>query len=254
MSIRVIPCLLLRQRGLVKTIKFKQSQYVGCPINALKIFNEKEVDEIVFLDIGASIEKRKPDYNFIADIASEAFMPFAYGGGIKELDDVQRIFGLGVEKVVINSHAIENPMFIKKAAELFGRQSIVVSIDVKRNILGKYEVFTFGGKKNCKLDPVEYAKKMGDLGAGEIFLNSMDRDGTGLGYDLKIIKEVSKAISVPLIVCGGAGKLDHFKEAVDSGASGVAAGSFFVFHGTHRAVLITYPERKEIDNLFDGIK
>lgn len=239
---RVIPCLLLKNRGLVKTIKFKDPKYVGDPINAVKIFNEKEVDELLFLDITATVENRKPNFSIISDIASESFMPFGYGGGVKDLNDMKELFNLGVEKVIINSYAVENPEFIKRAADLFGSQSVVVSIDVKKTLIGKYEVFTYGGKKNTKLEPVKFAIKMQEMGAGEIFLNSIDRDGTMQGYDIELIKNVSQSLSVPVIACGGAGKIEDFAEAVKKGgASAVAAGSMFVFHGKHRAVLINYP-------------
>jgi cyclase len=248
---RVIPCLLLKGQGLYKTVKFKDPKYVGDPINAVKIFNEKEVDELVFLDISASIENKQPNFAKIEEIAGECFMPLAYGGGIKSLDDIRTLFSIGIEKVVINSYAISHPEFIREASDRYGAQSIVVSIDVKKNLLGHYDVMTHSGTKKTRCDPVITAKDMIDAGAGEIFLNSIDRDGTMLGYDLSLIKNVTSNIEVPLIACGGAWTLDHMEEAVKTAnASAVAAGSMFVFQGKHRAVLITYPVYNDIKKIF----
>lgn len=245
---RVIPCLLLRNAGLVKTVKFKDPKYVGDPINAVKIFNEKEVDELVFLDITASSENKRPPFKVIEDIASECFMPLAYGGGIRSIEDIRSIFSLGVEKVVINSYAAERPEFIREAADIFGSQSIVVSIDVRRNLFGKYSVCTRSGTHNTGLEPAEYARKMVELGAGELMVYSIDRDGSQSGYEIELIKRVSNAVSVPVIACGGAGSVEHFREAVqDGGASAVAAGSMFVFHGKHRAVLINFPTQSQLE-------
>ncbi|CAB1063927.1 Imidazole glycerol phosphate synthase cyclase subunit [Olavius sp. associated proteobacterium Delta 1] len=244
---RVIPCLLLKNDGLVKTVKFKAPTYLGDPINIVKIFNEKEVDELVFLDITATLENRKPPFKKLSEIASECFMPVGYGGGIRSLDDIREILALGIEKVIINSYASENPNFIENASKLFGSQSIVVSIDVKKDYFGKYKVVTHSCIKRTKADPVKYAIDMQDMGAGEILLNSVDRDGMMKGYDIELIRTVSKAVTVPVIACGGAGKIDDFKEAVrNGGASAVAAGSFFVFQGRHRAVLISYPSYEEL--------
>lgn len=245
---RVIPCLLLKNEGLVKTVKFKNPKYVGDPLNAVKIFNEKEVDELIFLDIGATIENRKPPVKLISQIATECFMPFCYGGGVSSVEDIAELFKLGVEKVAINTQAVENPSLIKRAADLFGSQSIVVSIDVKKNLFGKYRVFTHGGKKGSKLDPVEFAVQMQEIGAGELLVNSIDRDGTMTGYDLTLIKKVSEAVTVPVIACGGASDLDDFADAVKKGgASAVSAGSMFVFQGQYRSVLITYPAINELE-------
>lgn len=248
---RVIPCLLLKNNGLVKTVKFKDPKYVGDPINAVKIFNDKEVDELIFLDISATIENRKPNFKVISDIANECFMPFGYGGGIRNLDDIKKLFNLGIEKVIINSYAFENPQFIKEASGIFGSQSIIVSIDVKKSLFGKYDVFTQSGKKNIKQDPVKYAILMENMGAGEIILNSIDRDGTMQGYDIELIKKVSESVKIPIIACGGANKIEDFGDAVKKGgASGVAAGSMFVFYGKHRAVLISYPSINELEKIF----
>lgn len=243
---RVIPILLLQNEGLIKTTKFKDPKYVGDPINAIRIFNDKEVDELVFLDILASKEKRMIDFDLIEKLASECFMPLCYGGGVRDIDSIRRILRLGVEKVSLNSSAFDNPDFVREAVSLFGSSTIVISIDVKKNLWGTYEVWTNGGTKNTKFSPVEAAKKMEALGAGEILLNSIDRDGTLLGYDDKLINQVSNSISVPLIAAGGAGKTADFSKAINSGASAVAAGSMFVFHGKHKAVLITYPNRKDL--------
>lgn len=243
---RVIPVLLLQNDGLVKTTKFKDPKYVGDPINAIKIFNDKEVDELVFLDIEASKGKRSIDYELISNIASECFMPLCYGGGIKDIESIRKILQLGVEKIAINSYAFENPDLIKEAALLFGTSTIVISIDVKKNIFGKYEIWTNGGTKKIKTGLNEAILNMEQLGAGEILINSIDKDGTMLGYDCKLIEQVSKLVSIPVVAAGGAGKILDFKNAINSGASAVAAGSMFVFHGKHKAVLITYPSRKEI--------
>ncbi|MFC1817258.1 AglZ/HisF2 family acetamidino modification protein [Thermodesulfobacteriota bacterium] len=249
---RVIPCLLLKNKGLVKTVKFKKPKYVGDPINAIKIFNEKEVDEMIFLDIDASIEKRGPNFKVIEEIASECFMPLCYGGGIRNTDDIKRIFSTGVEKVALNTQALKNANMVKAAADIFGSQSIVVSIDAKRNMFRKYDIYGGGGRIRYKTSPPEYAARMEKMGAGEIMINSIDRDGTMVGYDLYLVKSVSDAVSIPVIACGGAGKKEDFSDAVKkAGATAVAAGSFFVFHGKHRAVLITYPSLTEIKLLFD---
>jgi cyclase len=248
---RIIPCLLLKNQGLVKTVKFKNPKYVGDPINAVRIFNEKEVDELIFLDTEATVERRKPPFKTISEIAGECFMPLSYGGGIRDLDDIKTIFNLGVEKVIINSYAIENPSFINEAFKLYGSQSIVVAVDVKKTSKEKYEVFSRGGNKKTGLDPVEHAMKMERLGAGEIFLNSIDRDGTMTGYDIELIRRITETVSIPVIVCGGAGKIEDFVDAVKKGgASAVAAGSLFVFHGKYRAVLISYPAIDELIHAF----
>ncbi len=238
LATRVIPVLLLLNKGLVKTVKFKDPTYVGDPINAVKIFNEKEVDELIFLDIDKE-KNSEPDYALIEKIASECFMPVCYGGKIKSIDQIKRIFNLGIEKVAINTNAIENPKLIEESSKLFGAQSIIVSIDVKKTFTGKYKVFISNGTKPTKHNPVELIKEMADIGAGEIVINSIDRDGTFAGYDIELIKMVSNSVQIPIIACGGAGKLTDFTGAIElGGASAVAAGSLFVFYGKHRAVLI----------------
>jgi imidazole glycerol-phosphate synthase subunit HisF len=249
---RVIPCLLLQGEGLVKTITFKNPIYLGDPINIVKIFNDKEVDELVLLDIRATIENKRPQFALIEKIASECFMPLGYGGGIRNVEDMKNLFSLGVEKISINSCAVESPDLIKKATEIFGSQSIVISIDVKKSWLGKYEVVTHGGKRRTGLDPVLFAKQVENLGAGELLLNSVERDGTMQGYDLKLISLIANAVNIPVVACGGAGKLEHLADAVlKGGASAAAAGSFFVFNGPHRAVLISYPLPQELKRIFD---
>ena len=246
LSTRVIPCLLLRGEGLVKTVKFRDPTYVGDPINAVRIFNDKEVDELVFLDILATVEKRPPQIDLIKDIATECFMPFGYGGGIQDVDTAKKILKMGSEKVIFNS-AATNLELIREAADLFGSQSVVVSMDVKRGRRGKYEVFTHSGTVGTKQNPIQYAKNVEAAGAGEIFLNSIDRDGTMEGYDIELLKSVTSVVNVPVVACGGAGILRHFQEAtLKGGASAVSAGSMFVFHGPHRAVLINYPTQDEL--------
>jgi cyclase len=247
---RVIPCLLLKGHGLVKTAQFRNPKYVGDPINAVRIFNEKEVDELTFLDITATVDQRMPQMKRILDIASECFMPLCYGGGIRDLEDIKEIFSLGVEKVAINTRAVEAPFFIREASDKFGSQSIVVAIDAKTNVEGRYEVFTRSGSVATGMDPARFAAQAEKMGCGEIFLNSIDRDGTQAGYDIELIKQVSRAVSIPVIACGGAGKLSDFAEAIEKGgASAVAAGSLFVFHGKHRAVLISYPSIQELEGI-----
>jgi cyclase len=254
-GVRVIPVLLLQGGGLVKSIKFKKFTYVGDPINAVKIFNEKEIDEIVILDIDASKERRGPDMQKIKEFTGEAFIPLAYGGGISTIEEVKELFYTGVEKVVLNSSAIYKPQLISEAAKLVGSQSVVVSIDVKRNLFGKYKVVTKNATEAINEDPITFAKRMQDAGAGEIFLNSVDKDGTYEGYDYALVKQVSGALDIPLIACGGAGSVDDFQQAVLHGASAVAAGSLFVFQRTHRAVLISYPSRQELkEKLFSKIE
>ena len=248
---RVIPCLLLKGRGLVKTVKFKNPKYLGDPINVVKIFNDKEVDELVFLDITATVENKRPPFSLLENIASECFMPFGYGGGIRTLEDVRTILGLGIEKVVINSYAVENPAFIRQAADFAGSSSVVVSMDVKKNLLGPYEVFTHGGKKATGWDPVKLAVEMEKQGAGELLINSIDRDGTMQGYDLDLIARVTKAVNIPVVACGGARTVQDLAAAVkQGGASAAGAGSMFVFQGPHRAVLISYPTSQELKTTF----
>ena len=248
---RVIPTLLLRDNGLVKGENFKKHSYVGDPINAVKIFNEKEVDEIVFLDISATPNRRGPNFDLISDIASEAFMPFGYGGGVTSVDQIEKLFNLGVEKVIMNTSAHSNPELIREASRIAGAQSIVVSIDVRKTLLGNYEVYTENGTSRTKSSPVDYAKRMEELGAGELILCSIANEGTGKGYDLKLLESVCSAVDVPVVALGGCGDLQDMKNAVELGsASAVAAGNLFVFHGKLKAVLITYPKYSELVEIF----
>lgn len=248
---RVIPCLLLRNLGLVKTIKFKDPKYLGDPINIVRIFNDKEVDELVFLDITVTVENKGLPFKLLEKVAGEAFMPLGYGGGIRNPGDVKTILGLGFEKVIINTYAVENPSFVSEAANFAGSQSVVVSIDVKRNFQGKYGVFTRSGMQATGLDPVKFAVEMEKRGAGELLLNSIDRDGTMQGYDLELVKRVTDVVGIPVVACGGAAKVQDLADAVKhGGASAAAAGSMFVFQGPHRAVLISYPTSQELLEVF----
>ena len=244
--VRVIPVLLLHKGGLVKSIRFKNYTYVGDPINAVKVFNEKEIDEIVILDIDATREKRPPNFSKIKEIAGEAFIPLAYGGGITTTKEIEQLFHEGVEKVILNYSAATNPNLVTEAAKLVGSQSIVVSVDVKKNLFGKYKVQIKNGSEKIDEDPADYAKRMQEIGAGEIFLNSIDRDGTYEGYDTALIEKISSRLSIPLIACGGASTVEDFYQAVHHGASATAAGSMFVFQRPHKAVLISYPSQVEL--------
>lgn len=243
---RIIPVLLCdKMDSLVKTTKFKDPVYVGDPVNAVKIFNEKEVDELIFLDISATKEKRGPNLKYIEEIATECFMPLCYGGGIRTLDDIINVIKTGVEKVAINTAIATEPDLIKKAADKFGSSTIVASIDVKKDLFGSYHVHVEAGKRSVKINPVAYAQKVAADGAGEILLNAIDKDGTMAGFDLKLIEMVAHAVDVPVIACGGAGKPEDFKEAFNKGASAAAAGAMFVFTGKHRAVLINYLSKQD---------
>lgn len=251
---RVIPCLLLKGNGLVKTTKFKDAKYIGDPLNAIKIFNEKGCDELIFLDIDATVNNRKPPFDIIETIASECVMPVCYGGGIRRIEDAKRIFALGVEKVLISSYAVENPDFIRELSDIFGSQSIVVCLDVRTNKSGVYEIVTHNALKNTGLNPFEFAIKIEKVGAGELLINSVDRDGVMLGYDLSLIHWITKNAGIPVIACGGAGNLIHIREVITAaGASSASAGSLFVYFGKQKGILINYPKRKEIDLLFKAI-
>lgn len=251
---RIIPCLLVHNKGLVKTVRFKDPKYVGDPINAVKIFNEKEVDEIMVVDIDASRENRAPDYKMIENLAAECRMPLCYGGGIKTAEQAQRIFSLGVEKIAISSIALENPELISRIAERVGNQSVIVVLDVKKKLFGsKYEIWSHNATKNTGKDPVEFAKQCEALGAGEIIINSIDHDGVMKGYDLILIDKIRESISLPLTVLGGAGTLKDIGELIRKhGIIGAAAGSLFVFKGKYKAVLINYPNRFEKESLISA--
>jgi imidazole glycerol-phosphate synthase subunit HisF len=246
---RVIPCLLLSGGGLVKTIRFKKPTYVGDPVNAVNIFNEKEVDEVVVLDIAATAERRPPPFQLISEIATECFMPLTYGGGIRSLQDMDTLFRSGVEKVALNTVVADDPALVRAAADRFGSQAVVVSIDAKRRRRG-YRVYTNAGGRELRVDPAAHAREAQRLGAGEILLTSMDRDGTMEGYDTELIRAVTSQVDVPVIACGGAGTVEDFRKAVEEGgASAVAAGSMVVFHGRNRAVLINFPSRGELERV-----
>lgn len=245
---RVIPCLLLKDDGLVKTIKFKNPAYIGDPINTVRIFNEKEVDELIFLDIQASVLNREPNFKLLTEIANECFMPLAYGGGLKKLDQVKRIFNIGLEKVAINTSACVNPNFITEIANLFGNQAVIASIDVKKNFFGKNEVVYKSGSQKQKLSPIEWAKEIENKGAGEILLTSIDRDGTWSGYDLELIKSITSVVNIPVIANGGAGSIKHLVEGKKiANASALALGSMVVYQKQGMGVLINYPERKILE-------
>jgi imidazole glycerol-phosphate synthase subunit HisF len=250
---RIIPCLLVKDKVLVKTINFKNPKYVGDPINAVRIFNEKEVDELIVLDIDATIEKRGPDYKMIEHLAAECRMPLCYGGGIKTVEQAETIIGLGVEKVAISSAAIENFDLITIITERLGNQSVVVVLDVKKNLLGgMYEVRIHNGQKKTGKCPSELALQMEKLGAGEIIINSIDNDGIMKGYDLALVEKMRESISVQLTILGGAGTLADIGRIINKyGVIGAAAGSLFIFKGVYRAVLINYPNRAEKDALIE---
>lgn len=248
---RIIPCLLISGNGLVKTYKFKNEKYVGDPINAIRIFNQKEVDELVVLDIKASSRKEGPNFKLIEQIASECFMPLCYGGGIRDMSDVDNLFSLGIEKVSLQSILASNPALIEQIACKYGQQSVVVSLDIKYNFFKRPRVFSknnfhFFNSKNLKI----FIENASNYGAGEILMNCVDKDGTMLGMDYDLINEVSCLTDLPLIAVGGVGSLSHIRSAVDSGASAVGVGSYFVFQGPHKAVLITYPNQSEIKILW----
>ncbi|MEW5984363.1 MAG: AglZ/HisF2 family acetamidino modification protein [Acidobacteriota bacterium] len=243
---RVMPCLLLERGRLVKTVMFQQPSYVGDPINAVRIFNDKEVDDLLLLDIGASEHGLPIALDLIERIASECFMPITYGGGIRTTEQIRAVLAVGVEKVALNRMAFDNPSLVTLAAEQFGSQSIVVSMDVRQSLLRGHEVYVDRGRRATGADPAAYAARMQRLGAGEILLNSITRDGTMKGYDVHLIQKVSKAITLPLIVCGGAGRVEHFADAVAHGATAVAAGSMVVYQGPQRGVLISFPPREEL--------
>ncbi len=246
-EVRVIPCLLLRDGGLVKTRKFRDPVYLGDPVNAVRIFNEKEVDELIILDIDASREGREPNYDAIAEIAGECFMPIAYGGGVRTATQARRLIRCGVEKIVINTAAAESGDVVQETAQIFGRQAVVGAVDVKRTLLGNYRVVVKSGSVEIKASLESHIHNLVEAGVGEIFLNSVDRDGMMVGYDLSLIRRVVQQVNVPVIACGGAGTIAHLSAAIqEGGASAVAAGSMFVFHGRLRAVLINYPQNLDL--------
>jgi cyclase len=249
---RVIPLLLLKDKGLVKSVKFKNYRYIGDPINAVKIFNDLKADELVFLDILASRENRSISLDFVKNVGEEANMPFAVGGGIKNIKDIREIIAAGAEKVIINTQAVNNPDFIKESSETFGSSTISICLDIKKNLFGKVKIWSNNGRKQSSYSPLEFAQLMEEKGAGELIVQSISNDGLMNGYDLETIQLVSKAVSIPVVAAGGAGSLDDFKMAhAQAYASAVTAGSMFVFHGPRRAVLINYPNSEDLKSIFN---
>jgi cyclase len=243
---RVIPTLLLESGGVIKTIRFRSPRYIGDPINVVRLFNDMEVDELVLLDVAAE----EPNLRFLGDLTDECFMPVCYGGGVGRLADMDRLFALGIEKVALNAAAVRTPELVRQAADAFGSQSVVVSIDVARNWRRRPRVVIRRGTRSTGLDPVTHARRMENEGAGEILLNSVDRDGTMSGYDLDLVREVAQAVHIPVIACGGAGHLDHVRAVLrEGGAAGAAAGSLFIYSGPHRGILVSYPQPTEIAGL-----
>lgn len=248
---RIIPSLLIQDNGLVKTINFKNPKYVGDPINAVKIFNEKEVDELAIFDIDATVKGLEPNYSLIERIANQSRMPLCYGGGVKTVEQAQKIFGLGIEKIALSSSVLHTPKLITQIADRVGAQSVIVVLDVKKKLLGGYEVYTHNGKKATGINPFKFIEDAQSLGAGEIIINSIDQDGIMKGFDMSLIDKARERSSLPMTVLGGAGNLDDIKKVIDKHKIiGVAAGSLFVFKGKYKAVLINYPNKSEKDLLF----
>jgi cyclase len=252
---RIIPCLLVHQGGLVKTVGFKNPKYVGDPINAVKIFNEKECDELIVVDIDATVRGVEPDYRAIEHMATECRMPLCYGGGVRTPEQAKRIISLGVEKVSISAAAVENPELVAEIANAVGRQSVVVVIDARKRALGRgWDVWTRNAGKSAKLDALDFAARVADLGAGEIVMNSIDLDGKMTGYVLDLARRLRARVTVPMTMLGGAGSLEHMGQLFEAcGVVGAAAGSLFVFKGQYRAVLINYPNVKQKDELFGAV-
>lgn len=249
---RVIPVLLLKNSGLVKSVGFRRHKYIGDPINAVRIFNDMLADELVFLDIEASRQGRLISLDFVRDVGEEANMPFAVGGGIRSVEDIRRVISAGAEKVVIGSYALERPEFVREASDAFGASTIAVCVDVKKNWLGKTRVWGLNGNRSYDYSPVEFAGLMEEMGAGELIVQSIERDGSMGGYDLDLIKQISEKVRIPVVALGGAGNLNHLREAYTQAyASALAAGSMFVYQGSNKGVLINYPERQELQQLFD---
>jgi cyclase len=250
---RIIPCLLVHESGLVKSVQFKNYKYIGDPINAVRIFNEKQSDELMLIDIDATVNKNEPNYKLIQNIASECRMPLCYGGGIKNVEQAQNIFSLGVEKIALSSILIEKPKLITEIASKVGSQSVVAVLDIKKKMFGGYELYTHNGKKSTVINPIEFIKKIEELGAGEIVINSIDQDGMMNGYDLKLVEQVRNSTSLPLTVLGGAGSMTDIGNLIQNyGIIGAAAGSLFVFKGVYKAVLINYPSTNEKDNIINN--
>jgi imidazole glycerol-phosphate synthase subunit HisF len=251
---RIIPSLLIHEKGLVKTVKFKDPKYIGDPLNAVKIFNEKEVDELAVFDLDATVLGNEPNYSLIEKMANQSRMPICYGGGVKTVKQAQIIFNLGVEKIALSSSIIQNPNLISEISEKVGSQSVIIVLDVKKKFLGGYEIYTHNGKKSTGVNPIEFAKKAQELGAGEVIINSIDNDGMMNGFDMNLIAKVREVITIPLTVLGGAGSLDDIKNViVKNGVIGVAAGSLFLYRGVYKAVLINYPSKEEKNTIYKSI-
>lgn len=246
---RVIPCLLLRNEGLVKTVQFANPRYIGDPVNAIRIFNDKEADELMVLDITAGKEKKEPNYALIERFASECFMPLTYGGGITNMEQAQRLFHSGIEKICLQTAVLDDLLLVRKLSDKWGNSSILVSVDIKKNWMGQHKLYAAAAGKITAKKWTDFMMEAVKAGAGEIVLNAVDRDGMMQGMDTALIKEAAGLLPVPLVALGGVGNMSHIKEAVDAGASAVSAGSFFVFQGPHRAVLITYPQYKDLVQL-----
>ena len=249
---RIIPVLLFRNGGLVKSVKFKNNRYIGDPINAVRIFNDLKADELVFIDTKATNEKRLIPLDFVKSVGEEANMPFSVGGGIRTVNDIRQILELGAERVILNTIVSENPNFVEKAVKEFGSSTISVCLDVKRSLWGKQTAMIYSGRKTIKQSPLDFASDIESMGVGEIILQSIDRDGTMSGYDIDLIKQFSERLTIPIVALGGAGKLSDFKSLNErTTINGFAAGSMFVFHGRRKGILVNYPTKEEIKTLFD---
>lgn len=244
---RIIPVLLLKNLALVKSVKFKKHKYIGDPINAVRIFNDLKADELVFLDIGASRNNQLISLDFVKNVGEEARMPFAVGGGIRSAEDIKTLINAGAEKVVINTHAARNPDFIREASDAFGSSTIVVCIDVKKTLFGAQRTWILNGSKSTEYTPVEFAQLMEKNGAGELIIQSIDKDGTMEGYDIELVRSISTSVNLPVVALGGAGKKEDLEEAYRNGhANGLAAGSLFVYQSKKRGVLVNYPDKGEL--------
>lgn len=249
LQIRVIPCLQLHGESLVKTVQFKKFSYIGDPVNTVKIFNDLYVDELAFIDISATVEKREPKYNILSEIADECFMPLSYGGGIDSLQKAENVFKIGFEKIILNSAPFYNLSAITEIAKIYGSQAVVVAVDVKKNIWGKYEVYSNSGKVNQRKEPKDWVKIVEDAGAGEILLTNIDREGTWKGFDHVLVKQVAEATQLPVIANGGANSIENISSVVkNANASAVALGSMVVFQAKDLGVLVNFPDREKLEN------
>jgi cyclase len=247
---RIIPVLLLQNNGLYKTVKFDKAKYIGDPINAVKIFNDKQCDEIILLDILASKQNKEINYKLIEEIASECFMPLAYGGGVSKIEHIEKLLKIGIEKIILNSILLSDPSFLETAVNYYGSSTIVASVDVKKNVFGKYLVYSHASKQIPSIPLLDFLKTIENRGAGELMINSVDLDGMMTGYDMKLAQTVSESLSIPSIICGGCSSFENIKHLfLTTHISAAAAGSFFIYHGPHKAVLINYPMPKQISEI-----